>query len=423
MSIAQIGKALTVLAFVLAAAPLRAQDKAGEKGGAFDTSAKQAFLFDYSTRSVLFEREADKRIAPAGLAKLMTVAIVFRELREGRLKLEDDMVVSTDAWRRGGAVSGNPNMLLTPNRVIKVSELLNGLIVGGANDAALALAENIAGKEERFAELMNAYARTLKLTGFEFRNATGFAAEGQSATLRGLVTLAAHIIETYPEYYPLFAQRDMALGKNRQVSRNPLLTMDIGADGLMTGYAPETGQALIGSAMQEGRRVIIGVAGLETVQDRSLEARKLIEWGFRRFEVRTLFGADVEIGDVSVYGGASGSVPVRSARDIRLPLLRGTNDGTVLRLAYRGPVPAPIAEGQEIARLEIMIDGRVIQNAPLVAARAVPLGGVVDRARDAALEASRQVARNGFFWVLEKVGLRGKAPEPTKAPEPGKAKS
>lgn len=417
---------LTVPACLLAAGLAFAQDK--EKSVSFDTSAKQAFLFDYSTRSVLFERDADRRINPASLAKLMTATLVFRELREGRLKLDDDMVVSADAWRRGGAVSGNPNMLLTPNKVLKVSELLTGLIVGGANDAALALAENIAGKEERFAEMMNAHARELKLGGFEFRNATGLAADGQLATMRDLVRLSAHVIETYPDFYPMFAQRDFPLGKGRQVSRNPLLTMDIGADGLITGAAPDTGQALIGSAVQEGRRLIVGVAGLETVQERSLEARKMLDWGFRRFEIRTLFAADAEVGEVQVYGGAAGSVPVRAAREIRLPLLRGTNDGTVLRLAYRGPVPAPVAEGQEVARLEVIIEGRVIQNAPLVAARAVPSGGIWVRAKDAALEASRQVARNGFAWVLEKIRLRGKPGDadattaPSK-PETGKAKS
>lgn len=411
-------RVLAVLALLLVAGPLLAQEKAGqEKSVSFDTHAKQAFLMDYSTRSVLFERDADKRIAPASLAKLMTATLVLRELSEGRLRLDDDMVVSTDAWRRGGAVSGSPNMLLTPNRVIKVGELLTGLIVGGANDAALTLAENIAGKEERFAEMMNAHARALKLNGSEFRNATGFAAEGQLATLRDLVQLAAHIIDTYPEFYTLFGQRDMPLGKNRQVNRNPLLTMDIGADGLMTGASPETGQAIIGSAVQDGRRLIVGIAGLETVQERSLEARKMLEWGFRRFEIRTLFPAGADIGEVSVYGGASVGVMVRTPREIRLPLLRGTNDGTILRLAYRGPVPAPVAEGQEIARLDILIDGRLVQSAPLVAAQQVMLGGIVARARDAALEASRQVARNGWSWLLEKAGLRNR-----QAIEAGKVK-
>ncbi len=398
------------------------QEKPGqEKAAPFETSAKQAFLYDYSTKTVLFEREADQRIAPASLAKLMTTALVFRELKEGRLKFEDDMVVSVDAWRRGGAVSGSPNMLLTPNKVIKVGELLTGLIVGGANDAALTLAQSIAGQESRFVEMMNAYARQLKLETLDFRNATGFATEGQTASLRDLVRLAAHVIETYPEYYPIFAQRDFALGRGRQVSRNPLLTMEIGADGLMTGYLPETGQALIGSAVQDGRRLIVALAGVESVQERSLEARKLIEWGFRRFEIRALFAADAIIGEAWVYGGASIAVPLRTAGEIRLPLLRGTTEGTVLRIAYRGPVPAPIAKGQEIARLEVLINGRVIQNAPLVAAETVERGGVIARARDGVLEASRQGVRNGFLWLMEKAGLRGKS-EPAKAPD-SKARS
>lgn len=413
---------LTRLALSLAAMLVCAPAMAQEKAAPFETSARQAFLFDYSSRTVLFEREADRRIAPGGLAKLMTSAIVFRELKEGRLKLEDDMTVSVDAWRRGGAVSGNPNMLLTPNKVVKVGELLTGMIVGGANDAALTLAQGIAGQEPRFVELMNSYGRNIGLTNSDFRTATGLAADGQVASLRDLVTLATHIIETYPDYYPLFAQRDFPLGRNRQVSRNPLLTMEIGADGLATGTAPETGQAIVGSAVQEGRRLIVALAGVETVQERSLESRKMLDWGFRRFELRMLYDSATEIGEVSVYGGASGSVPVRSKGEIRLPLLRGTTDGTTLRLAYRGPVAAPIAEGQEIARLEVLIDGRVIQTAPLVAARAVARGGVVSRAQDAFFEASRQWTRNGFFWLLEKAGLRQKPEGETLTGSTAKAK-
>lgn len=398
------------------AGPARAQDRPGEKTGPFETAAKQAFLYDHSTRTVLFERNADQAIAPASLAKLMTATLVFRELKAGRLTLESDMVVSVDAWRRGGAVSGNPNMLLTPNRVIKVGELLTGLIVASANDAALTLAENIAGQEGRFAEMMTAHARELGLGSLTFRNATGFAAEGQVATLRDLVRLAAHVIETYPEQYPLFALRDMPLGKNRQTNRNPLLAMEIGADGLMTGFLPETGQALLGSAMQDGRRLILGVAGLETLQDRALESRKLLEWGFRRFEIRTLFPAGGIVGRVPVFGGAAGEVALRTPAEIRLPLLRGATGATVLRLAFRGPVPAPVAAEQPIGRLEILVDGRVIQQAPLQAAEAVARGSLLARAQDAALEASRQWFAGSLQWVIDMVGFGKRAGEPKPAP-------
>ncbi|MFY8114107.1 MAG: D-alanyl-D-alanine carboxypeptidase family protein [Rhabdaerophilum sp.] len=400
-------------AIAAAVLPLAAQERAAP----FETAAKQAFLFDHSSRAVLFERDADRKIAPASLAKLMTVAIVFREIKEGRLKAEDDMVVSVDAWRRGGAVSGNPNMLLTPNRVIKVGELLTGLIVGGANDAAITLAQGIAGQEPRFVELMNAHAQSLGMQHSVFQNATGYAAEGQVATLRDLVTLATHLIDAHPDLYPIFGQRDFALGRGRQVSRNPLLPMEIGADGLATGFLPETGQAIIGSAVQDGRRLIVAMAGLESVQERALEARKMLEWGFRRFEIRTLFPQGTRIGEVSIYGGERSAVAVQTARDVRLPLLRGTNDGTQLRLVYRGPLAAPVEAGREVARLEILIDGRLIQSAPLVTTERVEAGGVIDRAKDAALEISRQVARNGFGWVVAQFGWR-KKPEvpPTAAP-------
>jgi D-alanyl-D-alanine carboxypeptidase (penicillin-binding protein 5/6) len=273
---------------------------AQNKTAPFETQAEQAFLFDATSKTVLFEREADKRISPAGLVKLMTAAVVFRELKEGRLSPEADLVVSVDAWRRGGAVSGNPNMLLPPNKVIKVGDLLNGLLVVGANDAALTLAEIIAGTEERFVEMMNAHAGRIGLADLRFRNATGYAGEGQEASLRDLTRLAAHIIETYPDQYPLFAQKDMALGKGRQVSRNPLLTMEIGADGLMTGTASDGGHLLVGSAVQEGRRLNVAIAGVQTHQERALEARKRAQQAAPRQPLQHL--GQMVIGDPQAVG-------------------------------------------------------------------------------------------------------------------------
>jgi serine-type D-Ala-D-Ala carboxypeptidase (penicillin-binding protein 5/6) len=381
----------------------------------FETTAKHAILYDFESRAVLFERQARVKIAPASLVKVMTAALVFREMKEGRLSPEREMVVSADAWRRGGAVSGGPNMLLVPGRRLKVSELLQGLIVGAANDAAITLAENLAGTEAKFVEQMNAYAREIGLSHLAFRNATGFMAGGQEASLHDLVQLSAHLITTYPEQYALFAQRDMPLGRNRQVSRNPLLSMDIGADGLMTGSAPDYGHALLGSAVQDGRRLIIGLAGVETIQERGAEARKLLEWGFRRFETRTLFDAGSVIGEVALYGAAQSYLPVKTVQDIRLPVLRGSGDGASLRLVYRGPVSAPIRAGQEVARLEALVEGRVIQSSPLVATVDVAQGGVIGRAQDAAIELSRQGVAKGFRWVLEKIGLAKKPADPASA--------
>lgn len=394
--------------------------QAPDRTASFETQAKQALLLDYETRTILFERNADQSIHPASLAKIMTAALAFRELKEGRLKPDQDMVASTDAWRRGGAVAGGPNMLITPNKVVKVGDLLTGLVVGSANDAAIVLAENIAGTEGRFTEAMNAQARDLGLGGTQFANATGLGpGDNQRTTLRDMVNLSAHLIETYPESYPLFAQRDMPFGRNRQQSRNPLLTMDIGADGLLTGTTPEGTHQLVGSAVQEGRRLIVAVAGLDSVQERALEARKLLEWGFRRFELRSLFPAGTRVGEASVYGGASAFVPLKVTADLRLPVLRASQNQASLRVRYRGPVRAPIAEGQAIAKLEILVENRVIRTVPLVAAENVATGSVLARARDAALELSRQGALKGFRWLGEAIGFGTRVPEKTPTAQAG----
>jgi D-alanyl-D-alanine carboxypeptidase (penicillin-binding protein 5/6) len=388
-----------------------------DRHASFETAAKQALLLDFETRTILFERNADQSIHPASLAKIMTATLAFRELKEGRLRLEQDMIASTDAWRRGGAVAGGPNMLITPNKVVKVGELLTGLVVGSANDAAIVLAENISGTEARFTEAMNAHARDLGLGSTRFANATGLGpGDNQRTTLRDMVNISAYLIENYPENYVLFAQRDMPFGRNRQQSRNPLLTMEIGADGLLTGTTPTGTHQLVGSAVQEGRRLIVAVAGLENVQERALEARKLLEWGFRRFELRSLFPAGTRVGEASVYGGASGFVPLKVAEDLRLPVLRASQNQASLRVAYRGPVLAPIAEGQAIARLEILVENRVIRTVPLVAAEAVPQGSVLARAQDAALELSRQGFIKAFRWLGEKIGFGSRVPVEPAAP-------
>jgi hypothetical protein len=287
----------------------------------------------------------------------------------------------------------------------------------GGNDAAIVLAENISGTEARFTEAMNAHARDLGLGSTRFANATGLGpGDNQRTTLRDMVNISAYLIENYPENYVLFAQRDMPFGRNRQQSRNPLLTMEIGADGLLTGTTPTGTHQLVGSAVQEGRRLIVAVAGLENVQERALEARKLLEWGFRRFELRSLFPAGTRVGEASVYGGASGFVPLKVAEDLRLPVLRASQNQASLRVAYRGPVLAPIAEGQAIARLEILVENRVIRTVPLVAAEAVPKGSVLARAQDAALELSRQGFIKAFRWLGEKIGFGSRVPVEPAAP-------
>jgi serine-type D-Ala-D-Ala carboxypeptidase (penicillin-binding protein 5/6) len=385
-----------------------------EKTPAFETIAEYALLLDYNTGTTLFERKADVPIPPASLVKLMTAALVFRELKEGRLKLDGEMVASTNAWRRGGAVSGAPNMLLTPNKIVKVGDLVTGLVVGGANDAAITLAENISGTEARFAQAMNDYAKAQGWNSLTFFNATGFAQERQVGSLKDYARLAAHLISQYPDYYPLFGQKDMPYGRNRQVNRNPLIGMDIGADGLMTGNLPEAGFHLVASSVQEGRRVILAMGGMETAQARALEARKLLEWAHRRFELRTLYPAGAIVGEVTLHGAAAWAVPVRIPADVRLPVLRGNTGDLNVRLVYQGPVAAPVKEGARLATLQVLLEGRVIQESPLEAAQNVGQGSVLARARDAVIALSRRWVLTGFEALLVKTGFRS-PPNPADA--------
>ena len=376
-----------VLSFGLAS-PVRSQS--------FQTLAPQALLFDADSHSTLFERNADQLMAPASMVKLMTALVVFEELEQGRLRLEDEMVVSENAWRRGGAVSGGSTMFALPNSRIKVSDLLSGLLVQSGNDAAIALAEGIAGSEDNFVKLMNERARKIGLSRSTFRNTMGFAHPEQRVTAREMAVLADHIITTYPQHYRLFSQREFTWNRVRQQNRNPLLTMDIGADGLKTGNIEESGFGLVGSAVQNGQRLIVVVNGLKTARDRAQEARKLLEWGFRTFEAREIFAAGEIVGEVALFCGAKASVAVTAKGPVKLLLPRGSSDRVRGSIIYRGPVRAPVARGAEIGRLRIERGETRALDLPLYAAEDVAAGSLTQRATDAAFEVSTGWIRRVF---------------------------
>jgi D-alanyl-D-alanine carboxypeptidase (penicillin-binding protein 5/6) len=352
----------------------------------YQSQAPFAILVDPTNRTILYEKGGNDLIAPASLAKVMTATIVFEELHQGRLKMEDEFVVSENAWRKGGAMAGGSAMLAVLGSRIKVSDLLQGLIVQSGNDAALVLAEGIAGNEATFVARMNSRARELGLTRTTFANATGYGDPAQRTTLRDLAALAQHVIQTYPDFYRIFGQRDFTWNKTRQQNRNPLLTMDIGADGLKTGMLNESGFLVLGSAVQNGKRLIVGISGVQNGRDRAAEARKLLEWGFRAFETRELFGAGERVGEARVYGGDRGGVALMTSAPVELLLPKGTAEKIVLKISYQGPLVAPIPAGKEVAKL-LVVRG-TIQTAefPLVAAEAVPVGSLQQRAIDAMLE-------------------------------------
>lgn len=238
---------------------------------AFQTIAPTAILLDADTRAVLFEKNADELVAPASMAKIMTAEVLFNELKSGRVTMDSTFTVSVNAWKKGGAGSGGSAMFAKVNEPVRVEDLLRGLVIQSGNDAAIAIAEGISGTEENFARLMTERARQIGLTKSTFRNATGYSEPDQKVTVRELAMLSLHVIETYPEYYKMFGEKDFTWNKIRQVNRNPLLTMDIGADGLKTGNVDESGYGLAGSAVQNGQRLVVVVNGMKTARDRAAE--------------------------------------------------------------------------------------------------------------------------------------------------------
>ena len=371
----------------------------------FTTGADYALVEDYDTGAVLFEKSADEPMPPASTAKLLTAEIVFREVKEGRLHLDDVFDVSEKTWREGGAHAHGAAMFLAVHSQVRVEDLLRGLIIQSGNDAAMTLAEGIAGTEENFADIMNKRAAELGMTHSHFSNARGKADPSQSVTARDMALLAEHVIRDYPDFYHYFGEKEFTWNKIRQLNRNPLLTMNLGADGLKAGDAADGGFALVGSAVQEGQRLIVVMNGLKSATDRAEEARKFFNYGFHSFDRRTVFQAGDPVGAASVYGGASDTVPLVSDRPITVFVARGEADKLVAKIVYVGPLTAPIEKGKDAGRLKIWRDDMLVIDAPLKTGDAVALGGLTGRAFDAGVELAGDAARRAWAGVLAHTGI------------------
>jgi D-alanyl-D-alanine carboxypeptidase (penicillin-binding protein 5/6) len=353
----------------------------------FQTSFPSAILIDAGSGAVLYEKAPDELVTPASTVKIMTAELVFRELAEGRLKLDDEFVVSEHAWRDGGARAGGSAMFLQVNSHVRVEDLIRGLVIDSGNDAAITLAEGVAGAEEAFVMRMNKRGAELGLTKSSFGNPWGQAGPDQKVTPRDMARLSDHVIKTYPDYYRYFGEKEFLWNKIKQSNRNPLLTMSIGADGLKTGNIDEkSGFGIVASAVEEGRRLILAAYGARTAKDRADEARKLLQWGFRNFEEKDLFKAGETVGSAQVYGGAKGSVALAAEKDVKALLQRGSSEKLSGRIVYEGPVVAPIEAGAKIGRIEIKRGGLVVLDMPLVATESIEEGPLYKRAFDAAYE-------------------------------------
>lgn len=354
--------------------------------GPFQSEAPHAILIDADSGTVLYEKGADELIAPASLSKLMTAEVVLNEIKQGRLKLSDEFIISERAWRKGGAPSHTSSMFAPLHSKVSVNDLLHSVIIQSGNDACIALAEGIAGSEEKFARLMEKRAREIGLAKATFGNSNGLPDPRQRMTVRELALLAQHIIKTYPEDFKLYGEREFTFNKIRQINRNPLLSMNIGADGMKTGYIKEAGYGLVGTAVQNGTRLIVVINGAKSEKERAEEGKKLLEWGFHNFESGVLFPEGTTIASAKLYGAAQGSVPLVAGRPVTLMFPRESRERITARVRYEGPVRAPVEQGQRIGVLQVSRGEAVVLETPLFAATSIGSGGLPRRAWDAATE-------------------------------------
>jgi serine-type D-Ala-D-Ala carboxypeptidase (penicillin-binding protein 5/6) len=361
----------------------------------FQTAAAHAILIDAESGTVLFEKGADELIPPASLSKLMTAEVVFNLIKEGKLSPTQEYIVSTNAWRKGGAPSHTSSMFIPIHSKVSVDDLLHGVIIQSANDACITLAEGISGTEMEFAQVMTKRARELGLTKSTFGNSNGLPDPRQLMTARELAKLARHLIQNYPEYYKYYGEREFTWNKIRQYNRNPLLAMNIGA-GLKTGFTKEAGYGLVGSAVQNGLRLIVVVNGARSEKERADEGKKLLEWGFHSFQSGLLFAEGQEIAQAKLYGGEKGHVPLVAGKEVRLMVPRGSRERIIARVVYSGPVRAPVQEGQKIGTLKVWRGEFLVLEVPLQAGANVGTGSMSQRAFDAATELVLGLFRAGL---------------------------
>ncbi len=341
---------------------------------ALESKAREAILMDAVTGTVLFEKNADASMPPASMSKIMTVYMVFEQLKDGRLSLDDKLSVSEKAWRMGGS-----KMYVEVGDQIRVEDLLRGVIVQSGNDACIVLAEGLSGTEEAFAEEMTDKAREIGLTGSTFANATGWPDPNHRMTARDLATLAIDMIEAFPDLYPYFAETEFTWSDIRQGNRNPLLYKNVGADGLKTGHTKEAGYGLTGSAIRDGQRLVLVLSGLESVRARTEESVRLINWGFREFGNYPLFKAGETIEEASVWLGDLENVPLVVDKDLVLTLPRKARRDMTVTVNYLSPIPAPIEKGQEVATLVVRSPEMVPIEIPLLSGESVNLLGPISR--------------------------------------------
>ena len=342
--------------------------------GAVDTTARWGFIQDFNTGAALLEKDADVHMPPSSMTKLMTIYLVYERLKEGKLKLDDQLMVSEKAWRMGGS-----KMFVQIGTQVPVEDLIRGVVVDSGNDACIVFAEAIAGSEEQFVDMMNAKAKQLGLTNTNYRNCTGWPDPDQYMACRDIATLARAIIIEFPQYYHYDAEKTFKYNNIEQQNRNPLVQRG-SADGLKTGHTEAGGYGLVASTLRGNRRVILVLNGMNTMRERAEESERLMDWAFANFENVTLFAANDVVERVPVWLGTNPTVPLVGGHDLVMTMPRNWRDHASIKVSYATPIQAPVAKGTPLGKLVVSGNGVPNMDAQLVAGEDVPRLGLPGRA-------------------------------------------
>ncbi|SDT88712.1 penicillin-binding protein 6. Serine peptidase. MEROPS family S11 [Pseudomonas pohangensis] len=345
-------------------------------------AAKSYVLMDAASGQVLLENNGDERLPPASLTKLMTAYIGTLKIRSGEIGEQDPVPVSEHAWRAGGAASGGSTMFLPLDSQVPVDALLHGIIIQSGNDASIALAEYIAGSEDAFADLMNKTAEQLGMQNSHFMNATGLPDPEHYSSASDMAKLARAIIQVDPEHYAIYKQKDYTWNNIKQGNRNLLLWRDSTVDGLKTGHTEEAGYCLVSSAVRDGTRLITAVFGTTSPAARAAETQKLLTYGFRYFESKTFYHKDQQLAEARVWKGTTEQVKVGLAQDLTLTLPKGQVDKLQPAIQVNPLLEAPLAKGAVVGKVDLTLDGKVVDSVDLVTLEAVEEAGLFRRLWD-----------------------------------------
>ena len=349
----------------------------------FDTNSEYAFLLDYKTDQILFEKNSNKKIFPASMSKLMTLYVLFDYLDKGVVNMTDEFIISENAWRKGGAISDSSTMFAEVSSYVSIENLIRGIVIQSGNDACIAVAEGVSGSEDLFATEMNFFTQKLGMKDSNFKNSTGLHHNEHYTSAKDLVILAKAIIRDFPQYYHFFSEENFTWNGIFQPNRNNLLKENIGVDGLKTGKTDQSGFSMIVSSFVNQTRLIAIVGGLPSKEKRTSEMRKLINYGQKAFKRSLVFKANQVIDTVDVWGGEESFASLAISEDINLLLdIRGRRFLNA-RYLYNSPVTAPIKKGDTLGKIIILNDDEIIIESNLISNKDIDSGNFIEKAVDA----------------------------------------